>query len=79
VKFTVTVTSTAGTPAGTITFMDGATTLGSGSLNATGQATFTTSTLSWGSSHSITAVYGGNSNFSGSTSAVLTQTVKRKH
>ncbi len=79
VKFTATVTSTAGTPAGAITFMDGAKTLGSGSLNATGQATFTTSTLSWGSSHSITAVYGGDSNFSGSTSAVLTQTVKRKH
>jgi hypothetical protein len=78
VTFTAKVTSTAGTPAGTVTFMDGSKTLGSAPLNATGQATFTTSALSSGS-HSITAVYGGNSNFNGSSSAVLTQTVKRKH
>ena len=57
-----------------MTFKDGATTLGTGTLNASRQATFTTSSLSAGS-HSITAVYGGDSNFSGSTSPVLTQTV----
>ena len=54
--------------------MDGSTALGSGTLNAAGVATFTTSTLAVGK-HSITAVYGGDSNFSGNTSAALTQTV----
>jgi hypothetical protein len=37
-------------------------------------ATYSTSTLSVGS-HSITAVYGGDTNFAGSTSSTLTQTV----
>jgi hypothetical protein len=76
VTFTALVTpSSAGiTPTGTVTFMDGATTLGTGTLNASRQASFTTSSLSVGS-HSITAVYGGDSNFTGSTSLALTQTV----
>jgi hypothetical protein len=77
VTFTATVTSGAGIPTGTVTFTNNGSTVGTGSLNGNGQATFTTSTLSSGS-HSITAVYGGDSSFSGSTSAVLTQTVNRK-
>ncbi len=56
--------------------MDGATTLGTATLSD-GTATFTTSALTAGS-HSITAVYGGDSNFEGSTSPVLTQTVGKK-
>jgi hypothetical protein len=55
-----------------VTFKDGATTLGTGTLNPSGQATFSTSSLSAGS-HSITAEYGGDSNFNGSISAVFTQ------
>jgi hypothetical protein len=58
---------------GTVAFMDGSTTLGTGTLS-NGTATFTTSTLSVGP-HSITAVYGGDTNFAGSTSAVFTQTI----
>jgi hypothetical protein len=54
--------------------MDGSTTLGTGSVNGSGVATFTTSTLSV-AVHPITATYGGNSNFLGSTSATLSQTV----
>jgi hypothetical protein len=77
VTFTATVKSGAGIPTGTVTFTNNGSTVGTGSLKGNGQATFTTSTLSSGS-HSITAVYGGNSSFSGSTSAVLTQTVNRK-
>jgi Bacterial Ig-like domain (group 3) len=73
VTLTATVTSS-GTPTGTVTFKDGAATLGTGTLNGSGQATFTTSTLAVGS-HSITAVYGGDTNYTGSTSAVLTQTI----
>jgi hypothetical protein len=40
-------------------------------------ATFSTASLSVGT-HSITARYGGDTNYNGSTSAVLSQTVKRK-
>ena len=65
-----------GTPTGTVTFKDGATVLGIGALDAGGRATFTTSSLRVGN-HSITAVYSGNTNFSVSTSTVLTQAVNR--
>jgi hypothetical protein len=74
VTFTATVTSSAtGTPTGTVTFNDGATLLGTGTLTS-GKATFTTSGLGTGP-HSITAIYGGDANFTGSTSLVLTQTI----
>ena len=77
VTFTATVVASApGTaiPGGTVTFKDGSRTLGSSTLNASGQATLSISNLNKGN-HSITAVYGGNSNFLTSTSPVLTQTV----
>jgi YVTN family beta-propeller protein len=75
VTFTAVVTSSsAGTPTGTVTFNDGVTLLGTGPLNGSATATFTTSSLA-AASHSITAVYGGDTNFSGSTSAVLTEVV----
>lgn len=64
-------------PTGTVTFMDGLTDLGTGTLSTTNgvtSASFSTSTLAVGS-HSITAVYGGDSNFSSSTSPAITQTV----
>ena len=63
----------AGTPAGTVTFKDGASMLGTGALNGSGEATYSTSTLSEGD-HSITAWYEGNTDLTGSNSAVLTQT-----
>jgi hypothetical protein len=65
----------AGTPTGTVTFKDGTTVLGTGTLDSSGQATCTTSGLTPGK-HSITAVYGGDSNFLASTSTTLTQTVQ---
>jgi len=77
VTFTANVAGPTGNttvPTGTITFMDGTTSLGTGSLNASAQATYSTSLLSTGS-HSITAVYGGDTNFAGSTSTALMQTV----
>ena len=77
VTFTATigvVAPGAGVPTGSVTFKDGSTTLGTGTLNSTGMATFATTTLAVGS-HTITAVYGGDPNFSGSTSAALAQTV----
>jgi len=75
VKFTATVTSPTTKPTGTVTFMDGSTVLGTGTLaKATGKATYSTSSLSTGS-HNITAVYEGTADVSGSTSPVLVQTV----
>jgi uncharacterized repeat protein (TIGR01451 family) len=77
VTFTATVTAVApggGTPTGTVTFYDGTMVLGTGTLNALGQATFTTSSLSIGT-HSITAIYNGDANYNGSTSPPVVQLV----
>jgi YVTN family beta-propeller protein len=75
VTFTATVTSaTTGTPTGSVEFLDGSTVLGTGPLNNQGVATYTTSTLTAGL-HQITAVYQGDVNFTGSTSAALAQIV----
>jgi hypothetical protein len=57
-----------------VIFKDGGITLGVGTLNAGGQATFSISTLSAGK-HSIIAVYAGDANFLGSIALTLTQTV----
>ena len=78
VSFTATVAAVspgAGTPTGSVNFLDGSASLGSASLTA-GQATFTLSSLSV-ASHSITAVYVGDGSFNGSGSAALTQIVTR--
>lgn len=75
VTFTATTTSTtAGTITGTTTFLDGATSLGTGTVGTNGVATFSTTSLST-ATHSITAQYGGDTNYSASTSTALTQTV----
>ena len=74
VTFTATISPSAAP--GTIQFFDGPNSLGIASLSS-GQASFTTSTLSAGK-HSITAVYTATANFAGSTSAVLTQNVTGK-
>ncbi len=77
VTFTATLAAVApgkGTPTGTVTFMDGGTALGTGTLNSSKKATLAIATLTEGT-HSITAVYGGDSNFISSTSAALSQKV----
>ncbi len=70
-------------PLGTVSFLNGNTLLGTVGLNPLDQstshsssqvATFTTSALPAGSD-SITAVYSGDLNFTGSTSAAITETV----
>ena len=73
VTFTATVKAVApgsGTPTGAVTFLDGSTTLGTGTLDASGVASFSTSTLSVGE-HSITAAYGGNAFDKGSTGTLI--------
>jgi subtilase family serine protease len=74
VTFTATVTTSGSTaPTGKVTFNDGATALGTGTI-ASGKATFSTSSLSTGG-HSITAVYPGDTKNAQSTSAVLVETI----
>ena len=76
VTFTATVTSVSpGTPSGDVVFVNGTTPLGAAALDAGGHASLSTSTLSAGS-RSIAAVYEGDSAFSPSHSANLTQVVK---
>jgi hypothetical protein len=76
VTFTATVAplSGSGTPTGSVTFSDGATQIGTGALNSSGVATLSTSSLGVGS-HSVTAVYSGDTNFSASTSSAASVTV----
>src|SRR3954451_19115399 len=71
VTFTATVTPASGT--GTVTFSEGATTLGSVPLNG-GTASVTTTALVAGS-HTITATYGGDATHTGS-STTLTQVIR---
>jgi hypothetical protein len=73
VVFTVTVSGPGGTPGGTVTVQDGAATLGTITLSG-GTGSLTLSGLG-GGTHSLTAVYGGDANYLGGSSAVLTQTV----
>ena len=68
-SYTVGVSSGAGTPTGTVTFYDGSTLVGTATLTS-GQLTFTTSSLPVNSGFQyVTAVYGGDTNFNGSTSS----------
>jgi hypothetical protein len=77
VTFTATVAPINGIIAtGTVTFKDGSTTLGTGTLDASGKAMYSTSAL-LGGSHSITAEYAGDANFSAVTSSALTQTITK--
>jgi hypothetical protein len=57
------------TPTGTVTFTDGATTLGTATLNGSGQATYTTTALTAGD-HTITATYAGTASLRVSHDAV---------
>ena len=75
--FDATVSASSGTvPNGeTVWFMNGTMPLGTATLSS-GAASFTTTNLATGSD-SITAVYVGDLNFSGSTSAAVSQTVNQ--
>ncbi len=73
VTFTASVSSTVGTPTGTVSFLDGTTALGQGMVSA-GVATLATPSLSDGP-HSMTAVYNGDTNFVAVTSAALSQSI----
>lgn len=77
VTFSALVTGPSGdstVPTGSVSFNNGATVLGTGTLDATGAAAFSTTSLVAGN-YSITAAYGGDSNFSPSTSSAVPLTV----
>ena len=79
VTYTATVAALApasGIPSGTVTFMDGVTTLSGCVVQPLVGGVVACSIAYAGvGSHAITAVYGGDLNFTGSTSTILTQTV----
>jgi hypothetical protein len=76
VTFSVTITPQSGSnvPTGTVTFLDGATTLGTGTVNTAGVATLSTTSLAAGI-HSITASYGGDDKNGSSLSQAVTVNV----
>ena len=78
VTYTATVApqSGSGTPTGSVTFKDGAQAICSTVTLSSATATCSSSTASIGP-HTITVVYAGDSNFGGSTSSALTQTVDK--
>jgi Bacterial Ig-like domain (group 3) len=61
-------------PTGTVKFMDGIESIGSGKIDSTGKATFS-KTFPLAGTYSITAVYEGDAVNAGSTSPVVVQTV----
>jgi len=78
VTFTATVPAVGGgaTPTGTILIQDGGSTIATGTLTG-GSFTFTSPAL-LGGSHSLTAVYAGDSNHLAATSTAITQTVAKR-
>jgi hypothetical protein len=73
--FTATVTARS-TPAGTVTFSDGSTTLGTRTLDGSGSATLTTSNLALGF-HTINVAYGGSSTVAPSSGSAFVNIVVR--
>jgi len=75
VTLTATITSTGGAvTAGSVTFYDGTTSLGTSMVNASAQATWSSTSIDSGA-HNLTASYGGSAAFAASTSGVKTLTV----
>jgi hypothetical protein len=74
VTFTATITTPAAAPTGTVSFYDGTTLLGSGTVTA-GVATFSMAAPAT-AIHSITAVYSGDTNYTVATSPVLPEIIQ---
>jgi large repetitive protein len=68
--------TTGGALSGTVTFKDNGATIGTATVGAGGVASISSTTLSVGP-HTITAVYGGSTNYEGSTSTALAQQVQQ--
>lgn len=77
VTLTATATGGGATPTGQVTFMDGASTIPGSpvTLNGSGVATLSPSFASAGT-HSLTAVYAGDTNYTGNTSNTVSEVVR---
>lgn len=75
ITFTATIQGAHATPAGSVTFYDGASALATAPLDATGTTTITTSAFAAGT-HSLTAVYGATANFAAAASSALCEQVE---
>lgn len=73
ITLTASITSPGGVPTGTVSFLDGTTSMGTSAANSSGIATLSSSTLAVGS-HTLTATYSGDTNFLPA-NALLTQLV----
>jgi hypothetical protein len=71
---TVSDLDTSAVVAGVVQFVEGTKVLGTVRLNSSGQASFTTTTLARGT-HTIRAIFVANTNFAGSSSNTVTQSV----
>jgi uncharacterized repeat protein (TIGR01451 family) len=79
VTFTATVSAVApgtGIPTGNVTFFDKGKVLGQSTLDASGKASYTTSTLTQGA-HQISASYAGSTNYAASSSPNLVENIKK--
>jgi Pro-kumamolisin, activation domain/Bacterial Ig-like domain (group 3) len=76
---TFTATLTGGPTSGTVTFYDGTSVLGTGTVGSGHTATFriAAATAFIAGTHNITAIYGGTATFAASTSPVLVETVNQ--
>jgi sugar lactone lactonase YvrE len=74
VTWTIAVTSSTGTPTGVVVIESGGTNIGQVTLNAQGTASLTLSSLTPGP-HTLTAIYQGTTNYTGSTSTPLQETI----
>jgi hypothetical protein len=74
VTLTATISALAVMPTGSVTFFDGTTQVGTGTVSA-GIATCTTSALTTGT-HSITAVYSGDSSYGPATSGMISEAIQ---
>jgi sugar lactone lactonase YvrE len=76
ITITAVVSGNGGVPTGTITFLDGGTTLGTATVNASGQASLSLGTLGSGT-HSVTASYGGDAKNGASVSTALSEVIQQ--
>jgi Bacterial Ig-like domain (group 3)/MBG domain (YGX type) len=76
VTFTAKLTGGGAPPSGIVAFRDGGSQLGIGTLNSSGIAEFSTNALDVGT-YSITAAYGGDSNYLPATSSALAMVVNK--
>jgi sugar lactone lactonase YvrE len=76
VTLTLTASAAIGTPTGTVTFYDGATTIGTATLNTAGTATFTTAQLNV-ATHILSAKYSGDPADASGTSNTVSEVISK--